>query len=102
MKSTIYFSLIYSIFSCIDPVPPEFDYQPDLIVIDAMASTIPGTTYVNVKKTIFEYGRYSSRFISGCNVKIINSETQEAVYFVETESNYFVSSLYRLKNPYEP
>jgi len=98
LKSTIYFSLIYSIFSCIDPVPPEFDYQPDLIVIDAMASTIPGTTYVNVKKTIFEYGRYSSRFISGCNVKIINSDTQEEVYFVETESNYFVSRDFKL-NP---
>ena len=55
MKSIIYFSLTYSIFSCIDPVPPEFDYQPDLIVIDAMASTIPGTTYVNVKKTIRKF-----------------------------------------------
>lgn len=95
-KSIIYFSFIYSIFSCIDPVAPEFDYQPDLIVIDAMASTIPGTTYVNVKKTIFEYGRYSSRFVSGCNVKLINTDTQEEVYFVEAESNYFVSRDFNL------
>ena len=88
--------MIYSIFSCIDPVAPEFDYQPDLIVIDAMASTIPGTTYVNVKKTIFEYGRYSSSFVSGCNVKLINTDSQEEVNFVEAESNYFVSRDFKL------
>ena len=61
-----------------------------------MASTIPGTTYVNVKKTIFEYGRYSSRFVSGCNVKLINTDTQEEVYFVEAESNYLVSRDFKL------
>jgi hypothetical protein len=42
--------LIFSIFSCIDPVSPEFDYQSDLVVIDGLASTIPGTTFVNIKK----------------------------------------------------
>ncbi len=95
-KSFIYLALIFSISSCIDPVPPEFDYQSDLVVIDAMASTIPGTTFVNIKKTIFEYGRYSTSFISGCNVKIINSDTKEEVSFVEKESNYLVSKDFKL------
>ena len=95
-KSIIFLILISSVFSCIDPVPPEFDYRSDLTIIDAVASTIPGTTYANIKKTVFEYGRYSSRFISGCNVTLINSDTKEEVSFVETQSSYLVSQDFKL------
>ena len=95
-KSFIYFLLIFSIFSCIDPIPPEFNYQSDLVVIDGLASTIPGTTFVNIKKTILEFGRYSTQFISGCNVTLINSDTKEKVSFVEVESNYLVSKDFRI------
>ena len=66
------------------------------MVIDGLASTIPGTTFVNIKKTILEFGRYSTQFISGCNVTLINSDTKEKVSFVEVESNYLVSNDFRI------
>ena len=66
------------------------------MVIDGLASTIPGTTFVNIKKTILEFGRYSTQFISGCNVTLINSDTKEKVSFVEVESNYLVSKDFRI------
>ncbi|MBT5693408.1 MAG: hypothetical protein HOI60_00815, partial [Flavobacteriaceae bacterium] len=65
--------------SCIDPVPPEFDYEDGLVIIDAIASTVPGTTYATVKKTVLEFGIYKTEFMEGCKVSLKNSVTNEEI-----------------------
>lgn len=87
----IKFSLLFFLFACIDPVTPEFDFQEGIIVINGLASTIPGTTKVTVKKTLFEFGRYVSKPITDCRVELINSDTQERFPFQEIELVYFIA-----------
>ena len=35
-------------YACIDKVPATFDYKEDLIIIGAVALTVPGTTFATV------------------------------------------------------
>jgi len=79
---------LFSIHSCIDPFPPEFEYIEGLYVIDGLASTVEGTTYVTVRKTFLEYGKYKASFVTGCQVTLRNTVTNEEVSLVELEENY--------------
>jgi hypothetical protein len=88
--------LLFFIEACIDPVPPEFDFVEDLIIVDALTSTLPGTTYATVRKTILEFGIYKSEFVSGCKVYLINSKTQETISLIETELNYLAPSDFKV------
>jgi len=88
--------LLLGLQGCIDPVAPEFDFQEDLVIIEAIASTIPGTTYVNVKQTFLEFGQFKVRFISGCSVTMFNLDTQEQITFTETETSYLVSEDFKV------
>ena len=47
--------LVSLLHSCIDPIAPIFDFQSDIIIINALDSTAPGTTSVTVEKTKIEY-----------------------------------------------
>ena len=78
--------------SCIDPVVPQFDFIEDLVIVDAIASSVPGTTFVSVKKTFLEFGKYKAVFVTGCKVKLINSVTKEEVPLYEESGNYLVSA----------
>lgn len=83
-------------YACIEPVPAIFDYKEDLIIIDAVASTVPGTTFATVKKTFIEYGQYKSEFLTGCTVSLINSDTQEVIPFFEGSNSYLVSPDFKI------
>ena len=50
-------------YSCIDPIEPIFDFQSDIVIINGLASTTPGSTSVKVEKTKIEFGDYVSEFI---------------------------------------
>jgi hypothetical protein len=96
---TVYLlSLATFFYSCIDPVPPQFDFKEDLVIVDAIASSVPGNTFVSVKKTFIEFGEYKSKFISGCKVTLINSVTKEEVMLSEDEDSYLVSPDFRVGN----
>ena len=85
------FSILIFFYSCIDPVSPEFDFKEDIVVVDAIASSIPGATYASVQTTFLEYGKFKTQFVSGCKVTLINSITNEKIYLYEKEENYLVS-----------
>ena len=94
---TVYLlSLATFFYSCIDPVPPQFDFKEDLVIVDAIASSVPGNTFVSVKKTFIEFGEYKSKFISGCKVTLINSVTKEEIMLSEDEDSYLVSPDFRV------
>ena len=85
-------------YCCIDPLEPIFDFQSDIVIINGLASTTPGSTSVKVEKTKIEFGDYVSEFISGCRVRLINSLTKEEVNFLEEDQLYRVSNVFKI-NP---
>ena len=85
------FLIVFIFFSCIDPIPPVFDFKENLIIINALATTVPGTTNITVDQTIIEFGEYKSNFISGCAIDLINSDTKERFSFVEQDKVYIIS-----------
>ncbi len=74
--------------SCIDPVTPEFKILEDLILINGIASSIKGASYVTVNESVVNYGTYKTKFLSGCIVKIINND--RVIDLIETYDAYFV------------
>lgn len=82
--------------SCVEAVPPAFDFQDDLIIIDALASTVPGTSYATVQQTSYEFGLYRSKAISGCVIKLINADTQEEEVLFESDESYIVNSNFKV------
>lgn len=99
LLSFIFITLAFlPIESCIDPVPPEFDYVEDLIIIDAIASTIPGTTFATVRKTILEFGNYKSQFVPGCKITLFNPDTKDEISLYEGENSYLVSQDFKVSN----
>ncbi|MEK9750332.1 MAG: DUF4249 domain-containing protein [Flavobacteriaceae bacterium] len=84
--------------SCVEAVPPEFDFEDDLIIIDALASTAAGTSYAKVQQTSYEFGLYRSKDISGCTVTLINEDTQEREQLFESEGSYIVDASFRVQS----
>lgn len=58
--------------SCIDPVPPEFEYREGLVYIEGIASTLEGASFVSISESAIEY-----------NVKVVNDVQRAEVAFVK-------------------
>ena len=82
--------------SCIDPISPVFDFKSDIIIINALASTSPGSTSVSVEKTRIQFGEYITEFISDCKITLINSLTKERINFKEEEGIYIISKEFKV------
>ncbi|MAD30212.1 MAG: DUF4249 family protein [Flavobacteriaceae bacterium] len=92
----INFSVLFIFASCIDPVTPYFDFKEDLIIINAIATNVPGATNITVEKTFIEFGDYKSKPIKGCSIYLINSDTKERISFRENQDIYYVSDVFRI------
>ncbi len=88
---SLYSSLLLALcmlYSCVDPVSPDFAYLDGLVYIDALASTAPGASYVDIRKTTMEFGSQTNRFLSGASVTFINTSTALSVPLKEAEEAY--------------
>jgi hypothetical protein len=61
--------------SCIDPVPPEFEYKEGLVFIEGVASTLEGASFVSISASAIEY-----------NVKVVNDVHGAEVAFLQPAS----------------
>ena len=100
VKGSVFIALLLAlsilINSCVEAVPPAFDFQDNLIIIDALASTVPGTSYATVQQTSYEFGLYRSKAISGCTIKLINADTQEEEVLFESDKSYVVDPNFKV------
>lgn len=90
-KPNIFFILSFFSFlsfGCIDPIAPEYDFVDDLIVIEGLASSTPGTSYVNINKTSSEFGIYRNIFQEGAEVTFTNLNTGETIILQEQIQTY--------------
>ncbi len=68
---------------CVDPVTPEYDFQDDLLFIDAFALSEPGFSSVSIKKSFYDQRDYRSENVSNAVVQLKNPGTGAMVEFVE-------------------
>lgn len=73
---------------CIDPVEPEFDYEEDIIFINAFALTEVGQSSVDIRRSGFFFGIYGTEFVSDAEVKLLNTETGMEIVFEEIKELY--------------
>ena len=57
---------------CVDTVSPEFDYQDDILFVEAYALTEPGISSVKIEKTFFENEVYRVEPVANADVKMEN------------------------------
>lgn len=81
-------SIILLMIGCIDPVTPEFDYEENIIFINAFALTEEGLSSVDIQRSGFFFGIYGTEFVTDASVKFINVDTQEEVILSEIENLY--------------
>lgn len=88
LRTTIaYFSFLL-FFGCIDPIAPEYNFVDGLIVIESLASSTAGASYVNVNKTSSEFGVFRNVFQEGAVVTFNNLDTGEIVVLQEQVETY--------------
>ena len=73
---------------CIDPVAPEYEFVDGVMIIEGLASSQPGTSYVNINRTSSEFGIYRNIFEQGAEVNFTNLETGEEVALQEQLDTY--------------
>lgn len=74
--------------SCTEPVQPEFQFEEDLIFIDAIASTAPGASSVIINRSVIEFGVYGVQFVTGATVRFVNANNGLEVVLNEAGESY--------------
>ncbi len=76
-------SVVAIVYSCVDPVEPEFAYQDNIIFIEAYALTEPGLSSVSIKRSVFQLEEYRVEPVEHAIVRLENMETNSSVDFSE-------------------
>lgn len=90
-KSKIFTTTLYGLLlsvSCIDPVPPEFQFIDELIIIEGFASSAPSASSVVINRTSAEFGIYRNLFQEGAQVTFENLDSGEIVDLQEQSDVY--------------
>lgn len=82
-----YVALLF-VSSCIDPVPPEFEYKEGLVFVESIASTVPKASFVTISRSGIEFGVYVVRFVAGATVNFENVLSGVRVPLVEARNTY--------------
>ena len=75
--------------SCIERVDSEFDFQEDIMFIDAYALTEPGISYVTINKSVFQYNNYKLEVISNAIITLENVDTGSSIDFIEDSTGVY-------------
>ncbi len=82
---------------CVDPVGPQFEYTVGLIYIDALASTVEGSSYVSIRESTQEYGVFKNKVVKNATVAFVNSGTQNSVPLIEEGDFYLPPSDFKVQ-----
>ena len=96
MKLKISISLFLLFFlsatfsSCVDQVDAEYDYQDNLIFIDAYALTEPGTSTVTISNSNWDGRFYSVKNVPNAKVTLENVDTGTSIDFTANDSDVYI------------
>lgn len=88
LGKTTLLALAFLLWRCVDPVDPEFRYQEGLIYIDALASTVPGASFVKIFESRREFGFNTNVFVTAAEVYYVESNTGREISLIEQEDAY--------------
>ncbi|MEC7263514.1 MAG: DUF4249 family protein, partial [Bacteroidota bacterium] len=80
--------LCFLYVACVDPIAPEYEFIDNQIIIEGLASSIPGSSYVIVNQTSSEFGIYRNIFQEGATVTFNNLDTGQTFFLEEDEGAY--------------
>ncbi len=84
---TILIFLSVTLWTCTNPVSPEYNYIEDVIYIEGFLGTTEGSSYVNITESdVARY--YRNIFVTGATVFFINSESEERIQLFEENAQY--------------
>jgi len=76
--------------SCVEIVEAEYNYQDNILFIDAYALTEIGSSTVSIKKSFWDGRSYSVRPVLNANVRIENVDTQTSIDFLDDDAGVYV------------
>ena len=85
------FSTLGCIFSCVDPVAPEYDFTDNVLFVDAYVLTEPGLSSVSIKRSFYDQRDYRIETVFNAAVKVENIITGEVVDFQEDSTGIYLS-----------
>ena len=92
-KHTLSASLITVLMffmGCVDPVSPEFDFQDDVLFVDAYVLTQPGASTVSIKNSYYDKRDYRIETLENAIVIVENTITGDQVEFLEDSTGIYV------------
>lgn len=73
---------------CVDPVEPEFEFREGLVFVEGFASTLEGSSYVIINKSVTQFGVNTTVFEKGAAVSFGNTNSGQTVSLIEQEGAY--------------
>lgn len=90
---TLFVFLIYSLISliaCVDPVSPEFDFQDDVLFVDAYVLTQTGASTVSIKNSFYDGRDYRVENVLNAKVRVENTATGDQIEFLEDSTGIYL------------
>lgn len=82
-------TLVAIFHSCIEEVEPEYDYQENIIFIDAYALTKSGISSVEINRTVNNFNTYRLEVVSNATVTLENEESGNTINFLEDSTGVY-------------
>ncbi len=77
-------------FSCVDSIEPEFDFQNNVIFVDAFVMTEPGISSVSVRKSVVFGDEYMIENVANARVAVKEVNSGDEVVFEQDSSGLYV------------
>ncbi|MEM8926801.1 MAG: DUF4249 domain-containing protein [Bacteroidota bacterium] len=84
----LFFVATALLFACTEPISPEFEFESGLIYVDAFISNIPGSSFVTIAESKFEFDFFRNEFLGNAEVLLLNTDNGLEVTFSESEESY--------------
>lgn len=84
-------TITVSIPSCVDIVEAEYNYQDNILFVDAYALTETGTSTVSINRSFWDGRSYSVRPVTNAKVRLENVDLETSVEFIESDSGEYLS-----------
>ncbi|MEM8506580.1 MAG: DUF4249 domain-containing protein [Bacteroidota bacterium] len=88
----LYYFVFIALFACTEPTSPEFEFESGLIYVDAFISDIPGSSFVTIAESIFEFGFFRNEFIANAQVVLRDVASGREITLAEEDESYIPAS----------
>jgi len=76
------------LFTCTNPVSPDYQFIDGLIYIEGFVGTTERSSYVTITESNVDPNYYRNIFVSGASVYFVNEDTGNKINLVEGNSEY--------------